>query len=187
MPSASLGAPQFIPESLVVETFIVKDYQFLNRFGLGIAGGGMALFWYVVNVGDEYVGFLSAGANLGPISAGLSFGEGIHAGVGFLRRFYGVDVCGYAGLVGRRFGYTCVFSQLDRVLGGVELHLEEGYPLDYRFFARYSLTEDSDLFMAYSTLQEGFRVGFSYRFFTIGYGEHTLLGSSYYYRMVYRK
>ncbi len=185
MPSASMGAPQFLSDSLVFESFIVRDYGFLNRFGLGISKGGLGVFWYVVNVGDEFVNTFSLGASLGFFSSDISFGEELHAGVGFWRRFYGVDVCGYAGLYGRKFGYTCVFSNYEGVEGGVELYLEEGYPLDYRFFARYELTPDVSIFVFYSTLQESFRMGLSVRFFTIGYGEHVLLGSSYYYRIVY--
>jgi len=187
MPSASMGAPQFLPDSLVFESFIVRDYEFLNRFGLGVSRGGLGVFWYVINVGDEFINIFSLGANMGVFSADVSFGEELHAGVGFWRRFYGVDVCGYAGLFGRKFGYTCIFSDYRRVRGGIELYLEDGYPLDYRFFARYDLSSDVRVFISYSTLQESFRVGLSFRFLTIGYGEHELLGSSYYYRMVYRK
>ncbi len=185
MPSASMGAPQFIGDSLVLETFIVKDYGLLNRFGMGIAKGGMGIFWYVVNVGDEYLNTFSIGANMGVFSADVSFGSELHAGVGFLRRFLHFNVCGYAGLLGRRFGYACVFSNNSKALGGVELFMEEGFPLDYRFFARYEVSRGISISMGYSTLRSSFVAGFSYRFFTIGYGEHELLGSSYYYRMLY--
>ncbi len=185
MPSASMGAPQFLSDSVVLETFIVKDYGLLNRFGMGVSKGGVGVFWYVVNVEDEYMNTISVGANLGVFSADASFGSEFHAGVGFMRKFMEFDVCGYAGLIGRRFGYACVFSTGSKAFGGIELFLEEGFPLDYRFFARYEIAEGIFVSVSYSTLRRSFITGFSYRFFTIGYGEHELLGSSYYYRMIY--
>ncbi len=185
MPSASMGAPQFLSDSLVLETFIVKEYGILNRFGAGISERGVGVFWYVVNVGDEYVNTFSIGANLGTFSANVSFGSALYAGVGFLRRFLWSSVCGYAGLVGVRFGYACVFSDVAGAMGGLELFIYEGFPLDYRFFARYEISKDTFISVAYSTLRRSFVVEFSYRFITIGYGEHELLGPSYYYRMAY--
>lgn len=186
-PSSAMFAPQFLPHGKSLETYIARDYDFLNRFGLGVSSGGFGLFWYSINVEEEFLNAFFLGMNFGEFAASVGYSDVLEAGVGFRRKFQYFDVCAYAGLYGDRLGYGCVFSDYGRGIAGVELMIQEGYPLDYRFYGDYETDYGVKLFISYETLSKSFRIGLSYRFLTIGYRENGYLGPGYYYGMKFSK
>ncbi len=186
-PSSAMFAPQFLPMETTFEAYIAREYEFLNRFGLGISRSGIGLFWYSINVEEEFLNAFFLGMNFGEFAVSVGYADVLEAGVGFKRKFQYLDVCAYAGLYGDRLGYGCVFSDYGSGIAGVELMVQEGYPIDYRFYGDYETDYDIRLFVSYETLSRSFRIGLSYRFFTIAYGENRYLGPSYYYGMRLRR
>ncbi len=180
-------SPQFIGESLSVHTFIRDEYGVFKRYALSVEYGGVGLSMHTLNVEEVFINQIALGMNFGWISGNVAYTleEEVWMGVGFLRTFQNFSLCGYTTLYGRRFSYMCFLSQHPKGSVGMEAFMEEGFPVEYKLYIRYALSDELYVSFAYNSETGTLFASLNYRWILVGYCEHELLGSCLYSRISY--
>ncbi len=189
LPISSLFAPQFLDEDFKVQSFIRRDFYILNRYGFGISYQRIGIFWYSLNVEDEFINTISLGMNI--YSAGLNavflYPNQISFGIGFERTFLNFHICGYTTYGYLNFSYICTFSEYKGSVTGFEVFLQENYDLEYKFFLNYKINEYSNFYLAFGTNSNGFTIGYKYKFLKLNYFYHSYLGDSFGVAIIYER
>ncbi|MEO0145056.1 MAG: hypothetical protein ABIL52_07995 [candidate division WOR-3 bacterium] len=189
LPVSSLYAPQFLDESFKVQSFIRRDFNFINRYGFGISYKNIGIFWYSLNVEDEFINTFSFGMNIYSVGLNIAFlyPNQVSFGIGFNRTFLNFNICGYTTYGYLKFSYLCAFSEYKNSLFGFEIFLQEGYELEYKFFLNYALNNNSNFYIAFGTNSNSFTIGYKYKFLKLNYFYHSYLGDSFGASVIYEK
>ncbi len=189
LPIASLFAPQFLEENPKIQSFVRRDFGLLNRYGFGVSYKNLGFFWYSLNVEDEFLNTIGLGMNIFSIGSNIIYlyPDKVSFGIGFNRTFLNFNLCGYTIYGYLKFSYLCTFSNYKNTMFGIDVFLQDGFDLEYKFFLDYKLNDKMGFHIAFATNSNGFAIAYRYKYIVFNYFYHSYLGDSFGMNLVYEK